>query len=180
LQTYLQKLFSTHKKILLHKSRALHAFIQFGDRYELSLSLMKCAGTDDPAGSDDDDGGGVGDGDHDDGEEEEEEELGGGLGGLGAREEEGDAASDCGSEGSADSADSGFGEDDVKHFLEAGPPPSPPAGRPDAGSSSSSLDLWSAASFAWELCKSDYWILIIAVVLLMLSKYDLLPDTDTL
>ena len=220
LQNYLQKLFSTHKKILVYKSKALQSFIQFGSRNELSISMMNGTssivlagrGGDELASEGDEGGGGqqllltslqetvldnLGElqsffrrlgGEEEGGESAKDSSA---HGKKEAREED----SDCGSEGSVDS---GFGEDDVRLDLHWS------KGRDDSStldsfsigtapsscssSSSSSIGIedsrcepssaWSLAAFVWELCKSEYWIFLIAIALLLLNNYNLFPDSS--
>lgn len=100
------------------------------------------------------------------------------------------SGSDCDSDNDNDegSVDSGFGEHDMKHelpSLSSQPQPesrekSEPAPLLVASTamlSSAACNVWSAACFVWELCKSDYWIFIIAFTLLLLSKHGMIPDS---
>mmetsp|Transcript_18287 Transcript_18287/g.30501 ORF Transcript_18287/g.30501 Transcript_18287/m.30501 type:complete len:365 (+) Transcript_18287:120-1214(+) len=228
LQQYLQRLFSINKKILLQKSKVLQRFIEFQNRYKLSVNTV-LGGTDTatdpsaPSYSPAEVPGAEVERPHND----ESRELSGqqrvsGLGlGLGLvmstwRQQQGpphappasvasrstapsaDSASaslqsavdsisistgapyakdidvDSDSEGSVDS---GFGEHDAKLMLESKnrvpERQAAASGRPDSSASS----LVNAFKFIIEICKSDYWIFIIAFALLLLSQLGWIPES---
>ena len=210
LQQYLQKLFSTHKKILLHKSRVLKAFIRFDDRHKLCFE-KKVDGDDCELDSK------WGNTDSFDGKANGPE--GSRRNGLSQlltsvrKVISCDEMSDVVDEStcSENSDDSGFGENDVHYMLKvpdvkvgaqtsrslqgdsvtvstAYKEPLPVPSSDDASAKKKSrcddvndnnadaFAIWSLVGFLWDLCKSDFWIFIVAGLVLLLNSYGLIPD----
>jgi hypothetical protein len=246
LQQYLQKLFSINKRILVQKSKALQRFLEFHNRYKLSVNNvwsdemdMSWKGSEETSNSDSEiivpQSPGAFDGLFD----TLQSLQGSGrdlVGAVWQRFDLGDSSTmdattdtskstvsppaiqpsippagdrvsistgtptdtivstvvdddndhdkdgDCDSEGSVDS---GFGEHDmkfkltpsVKSALASGPVDKiPSVTQQDNVNAVDDSSFGGLVRFAWEACKSDYWMFIIAFVLLLLSKYGWIPE----
>jgi hypothetical protein len=184
LQNYLQKLFSINKKILVYKSKVLHSFFEFNNRHTLSINLMKhtkelMTARKNNITNDNDENDLLDDDIYHDGLKK--------LVGLNVNlkkisESEDEDKINYGSYLGQDSdINHILKEDSYTMFLQDSNHISDSAN--PSGSSKYFLILINITKstltfiqvvvfYIWDLCKTEYWIVIIAVILLLMNKYD--------